>query len=389
VTVDETLRKIDQDVWALRRGDRSDVLAALRFGWYLAEVRGRNRPGGPRPAAGQLPSRRDRALPLRMERTATELRIEAQVVLERLATDLNIDTVGVSDDGPQSQTAVIDHQARALAAEKPDTPAAATAWAALAASIYELDAHTQDVLAGRSEIQAAAYQLGRGLAEVYWALDPDAACDPQQPDSWAFLLGQARCEELSRLAGRLSSYFSPFCAPAIAGTIKLWQSVASDETWRKDAQDDLYLQLRRWYELLILGQDPSTLIKPYALLKNWHAYLRALQALRMPLAIAAISLIPLVALVTLAAKGSSSSTFLQALFGILGAVGLSAATLQARVKTMAQGLIKRLRQDTYTDLVAVAIAQAPPKPGVRSADMMIAEEVRKRTLTTTANATVP
>jgi hypothetical protein len=323
-----------------------------------------------------------------MERTATELRIEAQVVLQRLAADLDIDTVAVSDDELQSQTAVIDHQARALAAEKPDTPAAATAWAALAASIYQLDAHTQDILAGRSEIQAAAYQLGRGLAEVYWALDPEAACDPPRPDCWAFLLGQPRCEELSRLAGRLSSYFSPFSAPAIAGTIKLWQSVASDETWRKGAQDDLYLQLRRWYELLILGQDPSTLIKPYAVLKNWHAYLHALRALRMPLAIAAISLVPLVALVTLAAKGSSSA-FLQAVFGILSAVGLSAATLQARVKTMAQGLIKRLRQDTYTDLVAVAIAQAPPKPGVRSQDTMIVEEVRKRTLTTTANATVP
>jgi hypothetical protein len=322
-----------------------------------------------------------------VERTPTELRIEAQVVLQRLAADLNIDTVAVNDE-LHSQTAVIDHQARTLAAEKPDTPAAATAWAALAASIYELDAHAQDVLAGRSDMQAAAYQLGRGLAEIYWALDPDAACDPLRPDCWAFLLGESRCAELSRLAGRLSSYFSPFSAPAIAGTIKLWQSVASDATWRQDAQDDLYLQVRRWYELLILGQDPSTLIKPYAVLKNWHAYLRALQALRLPLAIAAISLVPLVALIALAAKGSSS-TFLQAVFGILGAVGLSAATLQARLKTVAQGLIKRLRQDTYTDLVAVAIAQAPPKPGERSQDTMIAEEVRKRSLTTTANATVP
>jgi hypothetical protein len=388
VTVDETVRKIDEDVWALRRGDRSDVLAALRFGWYLAEVRGRNRPGGPRPAAGELPSRQDQALPLRMERTPTELRIEAQVVLQRLAADLYIDIVAVSDNELHSQTAVIDHQARALAAEKPDTPAAATAWAALAASMYELDAHAQDSLAGRSDMQAAAYQLGRGLAEVYWALDPDAACNPLRPDCWAFLLGQPRCAELSRLAGRLSRYFNPFCAPAIAGTIKLWQSVASDETWRKDAQDDLYRQLRRWYELLILGQDPSTLIKPYAVLKNWHGYLRGLQALRMPLAIAAISLVPLVALVTLAAKGSSS-TLLQAVFGILSAVGLSAATLQARLKTTAQGLIKRLRQDAYTDLVAVAIAEVPPKPGVHSPDTMIAQEVRKRTLTTTANATVP
>ena len=85
----------------------------------------------------------------------------------------------------------------------------------------------------------------------------------------------------------------------------------------------------------------------------------------------------------------SASAFLQALFGVVGVVGLSAATVQARLKTTAQGLLSRLRQDAYTDLVAVAIAEAPDKPGARRPDRVVVDEVRKRTLTTIADATVP
>jgi hypothetical protein len=258
--------------------DSAKVLNALRLGWYVAEVRGRNRPGGPRPVADRLPSRQDHVLPLHVERTDSELRIEAQAVLRKLSDDLDLGTVTVNGQ-QQSQATVVDQQARALAQSPPGTEAAANAWDVLAASIYDLDAHAQDTLSAQSDMYAAAYQLGRGLAEVYWALDPGAACDPLTPNCWEFLLGEHRCTELTRLAGRLSAYFNPYCCPAIAGTVSLWRSVASDREWRQDAQSCLFQQLRRWYELLILGQDPSTLIKPYALVKNWRTSLRVLQAL--------------------------------------------------------------------------------------------------------------
>jgi hypothetical protein len=367
--------------------DAPGVVNALRLGWYMAEVRGRTRPAGPQPPGDQLPSRQNHVLPLRIERTATELRIEAQTILHKLSGDLSVDTVTVNNQ-QQSQTAVIDQQARALAAAAPQDTAADMAWKALATSIYELDARAQDTLTAQSDMQAAAYQLGRGLAEVYWALDPDAACAPLTPGCWAFLLGEHRCEELTRLAGRLSGYFNPYCPPAIAGTLRLWQSVASDQEWRKDAQDHLYRQLRRWYELLILGQDPSTLIQPYALLKDWQASFHALRALWIQLVTAAISLALVIGLITLIANGSANA-FLKALLGVLGIVGLSAATIQASLKTTAQGLLSRFRQDAYTDLVAVAIAEAPDKPGARKPRKVVVREVRKRTLTTTADAAVP
>jgi hypothetical protein len=38
---------------------------------------------------------------------------------------------------------------------------------------------------------------------------------------------------------------------------------------------DLYSQLRTWYELLVLGKDPTTDIRPFQLIRNWRATLRA------------------------------------------------------------------------------------------------------------------
>jgi hypothetical protein len=70
-------------------------------------------------------------------------------------------------------------------------------------------------------------------------------------------------------------------------------------------------------------------------------------------------------------------------------VGLSAATVQARLKSTEQGLLTRLRQDAYTDLVAAAIAVAPDKPGAAHPRRVVSTEVRRRTLTATGDATVP
>jgi hypothetical protein len=164
--------------------------------------------------------------------------------------------------------------------------------------------------------------------------------------------------------------------------------VAADQQWRQDAEDDLFQQLRRWQGLLILGQDPSTLIKPYTLVKNWRATLHVLRALWVQLVTAAISLVLVIAVITLIAEGSSTP-FVKSLLGVLGAVGLTTAAFQTRLKNTAQSLLTRLRQDAYTDLVAGAIAIAPDKPGARKPDKVVAEEVSRRTLTTAVDAGLP
>jgi hypothetical protein len=337
--------------------DLSQVLDALRFGWYMAEVRGRN--GHPPPPH---PPGQSRALPLRTERTAAESRIAAQAVLATLAASLQVDLRA----DVTSYSGAVDQEAMRLAgARELGGPSAGLLWDSLEGLIYDFDAHVQDTLTARSETQATAYQLGRGLAEAYWALDPDAACDPVTPGCWAFLLGEHRCDELTRLAGLLSPYFSPYCIPAVAGTVRMWQSVASDADWRKAARGGhLHRQLRRWYDLLVLGQDPTTLIRPYALITTWQVSLRVLQALWIQVVMATVSLAVPIALIATIGHGSGD-VFLQVLLGVAGAVGLAAATAQAILKNRAQDLLNRLRHDAYTDLVIAAVAEVPGKPRAR------------------------
>ena len=299
--------------------DAKDVLCALRLGWFLAESRGRNRPGGQLGVKTSLPDHVDHALPLRVERGPTELRIEAQKVVAQLAVDLHVDTdsdgtsfakamndkaktlnpvrapkasaalqwaldqlrmaaAGRSypgDSAPptpqqalQTLQAAVDPQQQAVTAatargdqataagEQRGLDALHTAitvlqatndgdanaaqarvaavgaslqvivdaaedpWQDLAQLLWRFDAHIQDRLSAMSETQACGYQLGRGLAETYWALDPDQAVGSQ---CWDFLLGDERCTEISRLVDRLGAYMTEYTAPAITGSIEVWK----------------------------------------------------------------------------------------------------------------------------------------------------------------------
>src|SRR5205823_4373259 len=71
--------------------DAGTVLTAVKLGWLLAEVRGRNRPDAPPGAKAGLPGPPGHALPLRTEETPAEQRIQAQAVLAVLARNLGVD----------------------------------------------------------------------------------------------------------------------------------------------------------------------------------------------------------------------------------------------------------------------------------------------------------
>ena len=233
--------------------DAGEVLSALRLGWSVAEMRGRNRPAGPSGGIVGMPDHIDHPLRLRIERGKAELRIEVQSVVAGLAQELRVDdsadgaslttalgdaakllshvraskaadalkqaldllqapsagqagqdepsppdrALGVLREGLATQQAVVVWRQQAVAA------AADRAWAALAELIWQFDARAQDRLAAISEGQAIGYQLGRGLADTYWALDVN---QQNGSASWSFLLGERRCGELSRLTGRLGAY---------------------------------------------------------------------------------------------------------------------------------------------------------------------------------------
>jgi hypothetical protein len=243
----------------------------------------------------------------------------------------------------QAITAITQRQ-QALAA------AARQPWGDLAELIWQFDAHIQDRLTAISDTQAIGYLLGRGLAETYWALDPDQA---HGSTSWGFLLGERRCDELSRLTGRLAAYMGQYTAPAIAGSLEVWKEVARTPAWlghTRQAQNVLYEQLSIWYQLA-LGEDPTALIPPYARLRNSYVTKRAVGFFSGRLTLAAIGVTGLIVLIILLGTGTGS-LIVNTLLAVLAAAGFSAVGLSAR----------RFTQQVNIDLATLAIIRTPPPP---------------------------
>ncbi len=346
-----------------------DVRMAVRLGWAVAELRGRCWPDGPRPATSSLPAQPAHTLPLRSQRADDAARESAIRTLVALATEQQIPA---------------DDAAEELAPEK--------SWEEMSTYIFDFDARVQDLLTTRSEAAANAYLLARGLAECYWGLGPDKSWKIGGQDtgvSLAFLFGQDRRRELTRMLGRLEpGQMHPLSAAAISGSIEAWGRVSEDPVWAAvpDLRPQLYEQVRRWYQLLLLAQDPTTLIKPYAKLSSPHGLRRAARLYRpqILLAFAAIALV----FAFIAVKDYVNNDWIPSLFGILGASGVAITGILARAKNTAEKLSTRLRQDAYTDLVAVAVAAVPTYPGstdratARSTAEKIENAVRQRLLTT-------
>jgi hypothetical protein len=365
--------------------DGDTVRLAIRLGWYLAELRGRYWWQGPRPSVTTLPVDPPFALPLRAERTQAESRQQScqtvASIARRLAVEAPFDA-RAQDDADETVpfavrfgavTAPLEAEEQLLSAVDPTGPEAQKrddAWTPVASLLHEWDGAIQDSLAARADILCNAYLLGRGLSECYWALGPDDPAEGSLQEhttaasGWAFLLGNGRRRELSRLVGRIGGYVNALTPSAIAGSIEAWGAVAGDPRWREvpDSRARLYEQLRRWYELLILGRDPTTFVRPYAVLRGWRTTRHALKALWPQLVTALLSAAALGALVWFLTT-SHGYAALNVVLGLVGGLGLTAATLVAKAKSAGQRLLARLRQDAYSDLVAVQMASIPHYPG--------------------------
>ena len=175
--------------------DVEQVRTAFRLGWAVSELRGRYRPERfiepvPFPPGHQRFTRPVHELPLSIERSPDEKRIEILKVLQGLAASLELSEY----DGVARALGEVTESAPELGKEGADV---AAGWPDFANDLYSLDAQLQDALAVRGS-QAAAYQLGRGLADTYWALHPDRPQD--QMGSWSNVLGPERCDALVRQA---------------------------------------------------------------------------------------------------------------------------------------------------------------------------------------------
>lgn len=356
--------------------ESTGVATALRLGWAFAQVRGRHWPDGPRPRSSVLPEVPADVLPLRSQRGSEDSRRESAGTLLSLVHALDLPNGG--------------EIAAALALG--DDGRIATDWPDLARRLRTWDAAYQDELTRRDEQLANAYLLGRGIAECYWGLGPDETwltTDGRRTGaSLEFLLGDDRRQELTRMLGRLGpDVIHPFSGAAISGSLEAWGRVAADPSWSSDPElrARLYEQVRQWYQLLILQQDPTTLIRPYARLTSPRTLARALRAFWPQVLLALVALGLTVAFVSVV--GNPGETVLSPLLATGGFGAFAAAGLLARGQSAAQRMVTRMRQDAYTDLVAISVAIVPDWPGrrgrpsSRSAARRVESAVRDRLLT--------
>jgi hypothetical protein len=322
--------------------DAVQVMAAMRLGWAMSELRGRLRPGSKlisvTPQTGQL--RAEHALPLGGERSAMEQLIEVEAVVSALATQLNVEL-----------------DVKELADAQPDGQSEKT-WDELALHLYRWDAKIQDALAGNTFTVSSAYQLGRGLGDIAW-LDPGQAA-PDVATSWTFVLGSLRVETLKRLTFRLTEYFQPHSGTAVGYSLQLWERAAADENVRgkPSTREALVTQTKRWRDLLLTGLDPATLLPRNRIMGRLRQVRTLLHAYWPEILIGTVFAV-LIALGVAWFVTSGSHSWAATFTSVFGAIGLTTSALLAKAKSEAQDLVGHLRAALDADLLKAAVTVSP------------------------------
>jgi hypothetical protein len=369
--------------------DPANVRVAVRLGWLIAEVRGRADPNGPGPGPVTQRAPGNWVLPLGSERSVAEREAESAHALAAVAQQLDADppfdasqtagsppatqppSPGVGS-GPRYSDQLknlLDQRGKEIPqARNTEVPQEVSTWDRLAKLLYDWDAKIQDALASRSDLMASGYELGRALAEAYWALNakPQENQGQDTPPNlvgWEFFLGPGRRKDIARLLSRLAAYLPPLTAPAVASSVEIWGRVARDKDWRckPSACGLLYDQVGKWYSLVVVGVDPKTTLKPYAVLGSWRIFRKTFRAFGWELIVGLVSVALLAALLLLLAYGSKQPA-LKGIVGTFGVLGITTACFQARLKATTQSMVTRLRQDLTTDLLAEQITVTPAPP---------------------------
>jgi len=233
-------------------------------------------------------------------------------------------------------------------------------WDDFAAFIFAWDARVQDQLAAVSFSQFSAYQLGRGLAEISWQLDP-AVPGADDPRGWQFLLGDLRLRQLGRLIDGLSSYFGPMTVAAVKDSVEAWGTVAREPgiTARPDAVTKLIEQSHVWRNLLIGGMSAQTLVPAHAEVQKLRGLELVVKAFWPQLLIGIVGALVLAAGAYLLVTADVTRKEIGAALGVLGSLGITSAALIAKSKESVLQVFSRMRLLYYTDLVSAAASRIP------------------------------
>ena len=408
-------------------GDTESVMTALRLGWQVAELRGRfwHQVNAREPVRPDSPAlTKEHALPLEDERTPLERLYETESIVSALAGQVGLDfpvanLSGQGKDPDQHASARLVALTRSLsrahaagnvtpaagsvpppaggsvpppttapvpppaagsvpppAAGSVPPPAAAPVppadgpmdhvalWDDFAGFLFAWDARIQDALAAVSFSQSSAYQLGRGLAEISWELDP-AVAGADDPHGWLFLLGESRRRQLSRLVEGLSSYFGPMTVAAVKDSLQAWGTVAQEPgiTGRADAETKLIEQSHVWRNLLIGGMSAQTLVPAHPQGEQIRGLELVLRAFWPQVLIGTIGVVVLAVGAYFLATADFTAKEIGAALGVLGSFGITSAAVIARSKESVSQVFNRMRTLYYTDLVSAAASRVPIMDG--------------------------
>ncbi len=360
-----------------------DSAAALRIGWTLAEVRGRLDP-----AADQSPDPDPPPPALLLdaanERSAVERQVEAVKVLATLSqggtVDMKLGVLTFDLSWANKDAAVTGLTASqmlrylasrliwsrtgkdlsgTLGAASPidagTTDKTADWWGRLALFLWAWDEAIQDQFATQTFGTASSYELGRGLAESYWALAPSSPAGG--PSSWAFLLGVNRVGALTDLCRRLGPVIGTVTAGAVEKTIGSWGEVAKYPGAYVDPQEKLRQQMLVWRDLLVTGRDPLTMVDSKDLEKVARRPWPLVRAFGWEIALSVVGAV----LIGLGAAYFSkfSATFLS----VLGAIGITASAVVGWAKNNVQKVAQSVRAALSLDVVVQAIQRLPGRTG--------------------------
>jgi len=338
-------------------GERELIVSTFWLGWDIAELRGRCRPDfvsvNPPPRAIRVAH----ALPLSNERSEHEQEIQLVEELGFLLSQLQLSDVGRHDTAPLEAI----WNLRRAAWHQADADSRASQWDSITDTFYRWDAGIQDALLMQPG-KAAAYQLGRGLAETYWALDPTIS-DPEDWRSWEFLLGPRRCRRMKQLVARISSFTDPLTPLVVWASLDAWREVAATKSWREqaDARLRLYEQGVLWRDLIRGEQRPADLVHTRGEVARVAVLPSVIKNFRWEIAIAGLAAVGLAVAGTAVAQGSH--TFGSTITVFLSGIGLTAAGLFARAKAVATSLVDQLNQEVVRAQIAKAGTCLPARRG--------------------------
>lgn len=342
-----------------------DVHVLLHFGWACAELRGRYRQlltscPEPAPEAGQ--PRCEYTLPLNQERSAAELAIQSEKEVASLATDLGLDAKvsSLPYPPPDATDGTVVSYIRGLCtkAVKAEDQEQRGAWMHLANIFHEWDTMVQDTLAPASATESAAYQLGRGLAEAYWSLDPNIADSDAR--SWPSLLGPARAAALQRFMVQLTPAYDVMTAAAVHGSLETWQEIATTPQRRTHhaAVSTLHEQVRNWHMLLVESVSADSFLTIHRLLAAHGSTWSIIRAFWGPAVLAALGLLAAaIAIVLLTAYKATAPV--SAGLAVLGLFGVTVAGALAKAKDAATASLAHMRDAANRALVAQAATAVP------------------------------